>query len=298
MQTLRYFPFLVYLLLAGAHAFGQEKEVVQVATRQIDRTFTYEEGFEVNIEGERAEVYFETWEREDIQVRLELSARHPDREIARQDLEKIRYLSERVKNKIYLRNYIDQKEGKPSSRIKAVYTVKVPADCPVYIKNQYGLVNASNLSNRLRLNTRFTQIGLENIQGMIDVDTRYGDLRAKELDGNIQIAALHSDLVLENMRGSYDINARYGKLELFATMDLLSLNLQTESSDVVFHNPFLKSFSYHLEARQADLIYPNDLPLRFSENSPELKRIDYQPTGEFYPSITVSITFGEIRIKR
>jgi len=41
---------------------------------------------------------------------------------------------------IYFRNYIEKsKDGKlPSSDLKAIYTITLPADCPVYLKNNFG----------------------------------------------------------------------------------------------------------------------------------------------------------------
>jgi hypothetical protein len=278
--------------------FGQE--TVQVVTKKIDKTFGFDEGYELNIEGERAEVYIEASEGPGIVVQLELIARHPDEAVARRDLDHMQYLVRRVKNKIYLRNYLKVPEDapKPESQIRAIYRIQVPPNCPVYTKNTYGLVEASSLTKSLRVNSQFSKIGLTNVAGMIDLQTRYGDIVGERLDGNISIMANRSDILLRDMRGSYDINAKYGVIDLFASEGLLDLKLEADKSEVYLHNVNLQAFSYELSAKNGRIEYPDQGPFVLEEPETGLQRVRFKPSSEFYPNISVKITFGNIHLTK
>lgn len=271
----------------------------QLVTKKIEKTFSYKNGTEVNIEGQRAEVYVETWDRSEILVQLELSALHSDKQIAASDLEKMNYQTEKVQSKVYLRNYLSTKEGesKPSSKLKALYVVKVPAECPVYVKNSFGLANISNLANQLRINSQFSEIGLENITGLIDVKTKFGDLEGQKLDGRMTVNARRSNITLSEITGHYDITAQYGILRIFADQNLLDLNIDAEKSEVFLFSPNPKIFSYNLEAKHSDVNLPSDMAFKFEDSNVAVQKASFKPQREYFANITISVSFGEVTVE-
>ena len=276
------------------------QEMIQVASKRIDKTFGFNDGYELNIEGERAEVYIEAAEGNEIKVQLELTARHPDQTIARRDLGYVQYLVRRVKNKVYLRNYLKVPENAPDaeSQIKAIYRIQVPPNCPVYTKNNYGLIEASRLTNSIRVNSNFSQIGLREVGGMIDVQSRFGDIMGQSLNGNVSINATRSDITLKDMRGSYDINAHYGILNLFPVEGLLDLRLIANKSEVYLHNVDLETFSYELSAKNGDIRYPENETFVLEEPEVGLQKVQFKPSSEYYPNISVKITFGNLNLSK
>lgn len=284
------------LTLGSMTVHAQTANLVQVVTKRINKEFAYREGYEVNIDGDKAEVYIETWDQPLIRIQLDIVARHPDRNTAQRDLETMQYLAQRVKNKIYLRNYLSTAEGTPevSSRLKVVYLIKVPADCPVYLKTNYGLADVENLSNRLRINSRFSQIGLQNIQGWMDINTFFGNLTGQKLDGNAAITSRRSDITLKDLNGRFDINAQYGVLNIFAASGLLDLNLKADHSQVFLHTPDLASFHYNISTQHSKLQLPSGMKFLINETAPGIKKVTFRPKSEFYPNISISVSFGEL----
>lgn len=273
---------------------------VKVVTKKIEKTFNYRSGIEVNIEGEKAEVNIETWDKANIQVVLEIIAKHPEQQVAEKDLERVRYLADRVKNKIYLRNYIsnEEKQGTPESSLSARYTITLPEDCPVYLKNNFGLANISNLSNHLRINSQFTKMNLTNIQGELDIRTRFGDLIGNGIDGNVSINSRRSNLYLNEIKGTFNIQAHYGVLEIFADNNLLDLNLDANKSDVFLYSPDPGIFSYDLTAQSSDLILPNSLGFKFEDNTPNLTKANFKPKQEVYANIAITIQLGSLKVEK
>lgn len=297
MKTFRFSVLLAWVLLLGTVVSAQT--TYQVITKKVEKDYAYQEGYELNIEGEKAEVIVKTWDRPVVRIVLEISARHPEKAVAERDLEAMKYQTERVKNQIYVRNYLSPGEQapKPEALFEARYNIQVPNDCPVYLKNHFGVATISNLVNRLRVNSEFTKLGLENIRGMIDVRTRFGDLEGSKLDGTVTINSRRSDLTLREIKGSFDIKAQYGVLQIFADHNLIDLNIDAEKSEVMLFNPDLQRFAYNIQAQHSDLRLPNEMEFRFLENNMALKKATFKPEQEYFANITITISFGELIIR-
>jgi len=282
--------------LCTISGFSQDTDLLQVVTKRINKEFAFKEGYEVNIDGDRAEVYIESWNQPLIRVQIDLVSKHESKSTAQNDLEFLQYIAQRVKNKIYLRNFLSVPDNQkaPDSRLKAVYHIKVPAECPVYLKTNYGLADVENLSNRLRINSRFTQVGLLNIKGWMDINTFFGELQGQHLDGNAAITSRRSDITLKDISGHFDINAQYGILNIFASTGLLDFNLQADHSQVFLHTPNLSNFQYTLSTQNSKLQLPSGMKFLIQETAPGVRKVTFRPKSEFYPNITINVRFGEL----
>lgn len=299
MQFMKFRIFLCISFWSILQIGFAQNGTMQVVTKRIDKTFSYRDGYSLNIEGERAEVRVETWSKPEIKVQIVFTAKHGKKEQAEKDLEKMRYITNKEKNKIYLRNYLEVPEGspEPQSQMVANYVIIMPAECPLYIKNNYGLIDAKDLMSSLKLNTRFSRIGLEDIIGDIDINTSFGDLFADNLDGNIKVVSRRSDITLKHMRGRYDINAQYGILNFFATEQLRDFNLKADKSNVFIHTLQPGAFSYNLSVQNGRVDYPNELKFKLLDmKDTGIKKITFKPNKEYYPNVTISITFGDLFI--
>jgi hypothetical protein len=286
------------LLWAGLQPAHAQVASLQVVTQVVEQTFSYRPGFEVNIEGEKAEIVVETWDRAEIRVVIELVSKHPDRKIAERDMAALKHSIKQHGNRIYFRNFISPASGKPQpeAQLKAIYTVTLPNECPVYLKNNFGLANVSNLSRFLRLQTEFSAISLNNLQGEVYVHSRFGDISGNNIHGNVQIDAHRSDITLTNISGDFDIQSQYGILKFFTDQSRLKLNIEGERSDVYFFNPKPREQGYTLTAHYGNITTPADLKFNFLENSQTIKRAVFKPTREM-ASISIKISFGDIIIR-
>jgi hypothetical protein len=292
---------LVLALVLAALGGGAQTGKLHVITKRLEKTFSYQKGYELNIEGEKADVLIETWNKPEVFIQLELIAKHPDKSTAKEDVEKIHYLAKRVKNKIYLRNYISLQEGqeKPKANLQARYTIKLPEECPVYLKNYFGIANVANLNNRFRFRGEFSNIGMENLRGQIDLDTRFGEIHGNALDGQVAMDTRRTDISLAEIAGSYNIRAKYGEIRIrSAAQGLLNLNIQAAKSDVFLFDQKLLEYGYALSAQHGQIYFPSDLKLEFLKDTETLKKVDFQPRREYYPNITISVSFGDVHLRK
>ncbi len=273
---------------------------LQVVTKVMENTFPYKNGTEVNIEGEKAEIKVETWQRNEVKVLVELVSKNADRKTAQADLDQMVYSTEQVGSKLYFRNYLSTKKGgkKPTSDIKAIYTITLPADCPVYMKNNYGLSDISNLTKSLKVNSQFSKINLENISGQVGIDTRFGDIEGRDIDGLVTINSRRSDITMHDIKGTWNINSQYGVMKFFTnpSPDLLTMNITGEKSDVYFFDPKPNYYGYTLTAHYGTITAPNNLKLNYLQNTNDLKKAIFSSKiGK--SNISVKISFGDIIIR-
>ncbi len=293
---MRYSLLLSFLLAFAVQLSAQE--VVQVVTKIIEKTFNYQDGYEVNVEGQKAEIFVETWKKREIGLRLEISAKHPDKAIAEADLETVNFVAERIRNKVYLRNYRFGGGEQTESILTVVYYITLPEDCPVYVKNYFGAANISNLTNRLRIFGEYSQIDIDNVKGLLDIRTRFGDIIGEKIDGNVTINARRSDVTLYEIAGNYQINAQYGILKLAPTAGLLGLDISAEKSEVYLYDNN-DMFGYTLTATHGEVDAPDNLLLMELEDTPEVQKFQLKPPrGETNPMITVSVTFGDVHLEK
>ncbi|MEM1215243.1 MAG: hypothetical protein AAGJ82_06140 [Bacteroidota bacterium] len=289
---------LFFLLFATTlPTFAQE--VVQVVTKVIEKTFNYQDGYEVNVEGQKAEIFVETWDQPQVSLRLEIAAKHPELAVAEADLETVNFVAQRLRNKIYLRNYRFGEAPDASSIITVTYYITLPEDCPVYVKNYFGAANISNLTNRLRIFGEYSQIDIDNVKGLLDISTRFGDIVGEKIDGNVTINARRSDVTLYEIAGNYQINAQYGILKLAPTQGLLGLDINAEKSEIYLYGDQPELFAYTLSATHGEIETPDNLHLLALENTPEIQKVQFRPSRqETFPTISISVSFGDVHVRK
>ena len=288
----------ILALLIAISANGMAQTTLQVVSKTIEKTMPYKNGYEVNIEGEKAEIKVETWEKNEVKVLTEIIAKHPDKKIAERDLDLMEYTNAQHGKDIYFRNYISKSGPKPESDLKAIYTITLPADCPVYLKNNFGLTNVSNLTNSLKIHSEFSKILLENLQGSIGVNSRFGDITGRNIDGDVSLTTRRSDVTLHDIKGNWNINAQYGIMKFFTnpSPELLTMNINAEKSDVYFFDPQPNYYGYTLTAHYGNISVPNDLKFNYLENTNQLKKAIFSSqVGQ--SNISIKISFGDITIR-
>ena len=71
MQFIKFRIFLCLCLWSFLHQLNAQSGAVQVVTKRIDKTFSYRDGYEVNVDGVRAEVSIVTWSKPEIKVQID-----------------------------------------------------------------------------------------------------------------------------------------------------------------------------------------------------------------------------------
>ena len=289
------YSFILLVLIQCSVIFGQA--TLQVATKNIEKTLPYKAGYELNIEGEKADVVVQAGNGNVVKVSVEITSKNPDMTIAKQDLEQVVFDAEVQGKRVLLRNFIKpyQNGKKPESSIKTKYLIIVPSDCAVQLKNSFGKTNVSNLYNFLQMYTEFSQVGLNNIRGKIRIDSKFGDINAKNIDGDVKINARRSNITMSDLKGTYNITMSYGKANINANLEPISLAVTGDNADVYF-NPYKKPYAYDLNTKSGTIDLPQNLAFSVSDGSQNIKSATLRPPGQVRGMVTIKMNFGNIKV--
>lgn len=270
---------------------------LQVATKNIEKTLPYKSGYELSIEGEKADVIVQTSTSNMVKVSVEVTAKNPLLATAQQDLEQVQFDAIVQGRRVILRNYIKPYGNgkKPESSLKTKYLIYVPADCAVQLKNNFGKTNVSNLQNFVYLYTEFSQVALNNLKGKVNIDTKFGDITGKNLNGDVKINARRSNITLSELRGNYDINMSYGKANISANIDAINLSVTGDNADVIF-NPYKNAYAYDLSTKSGTIDLPQNLSFSVNDNAQNLKSATFKPNGNVRGIVSIKMNFGNIKV--
>ena len=301
MVRLVYLLTLLWVVPTGgpAQVPAPTPDLREVVTKTIEDTYPYRMGRELAVEGEKAEIYVETWAKQQISVRVVLTARHPRLETAKEEIENLEFLTEVAGEKIFLRNRLKDKEARPESELTVEYHITLPEECPVYLKSHFGGATISNLRNRLRINGEFSAINIDNVQGLLDIRTRFGDIVGEKIDGNVVINSRRSDISLLDVGGTFTINAQYGELRLSPNLNMRDLRVNADKSNVYIYEPIGgEGLAYELASNNGQMNLPENRQLIELERTSEWRRIQIGPQRERIGTVSASVTFGNLYLAK
>ncbi|MDJ0364385.1 hypothetical protein QMK33_04420 [Hymenobacter sp. H14-R3] len=243
-------------LLALPPAWAQQK--VQVVTRTLAQNWPCPPGLAVRIRAEKATVLVRAWDKPTVQVTLRLSARHPDRAVAEQDLPVAQYRLQQNGKGLDLLNFFELPAGAPAVRsdLRAEFTVFMPAGNPLQVVNAYGQTELADLTGRQSVEQSFGKIILRDLRGTLRVTARYADLTATNVQADFTCEANKSAVLLTELGGSCVVHDFYGSVRVQPAATLRKLSIETDRTEVIISVPQPEQFTYQLSTQQGTLTVP------------------------------------------
>ena len=293
------FPLLALIILLSTCVRAQDNVLREVVTKTIEDTYAYAPGRELAVEGEKAEIFVETWDKQKIRVKIVMTGSHPQLEVAKADVENLVYIADDAGQKIFLKNKLRDEKHRPQSELTIHYYITLPEECPVYLKSHFGGATISNLRNQLRINGEFSAINIDNVQGILDIRTRFGDITGERIDGNVNISSRRSDINLFDVGGNFTINAQYGELKLSPNLNMQDLKIIADKSDVYIYEPIGgEGLAYDLSLNNGEVKLPNDKTITELTKTTEVRRFTIRPNRERMGTITASVAFGDLYLSK
>ncbi len=289
---------LLMLLILRGGIFLSAQTTLQVVSKNVDKSLNFKMGNDLEINVEKADLMVKSWASPQVKMQVELLAKHPQLETAKKDLNALKFVAETIGKTIYIRTYVavDKGQSKPTSDLRAVITVWLPAETPIYIKNSFGKTNVQQFSGHVDLSLEFCKTKLSQLKGEVTINTRFGDVEADNLTGKLTITSNRSNLTLKILRGPSLINATYGKIIVEADRNLTTLTVNGDKADVDIFNPKNAMINYTLSADYGTISTPKSLNFNYLENSKNRKRANLQGLTST-SKIAISTSFGSILIQ-
>jgi len=289
-----YLNFLLLAVLwASAAAMACAQGVLQVATKTIEKNVKAIRT--LHITAEKADIEMITWDKPEISIIMELSARHPEKNTAANDLSKVQYIADRNGKDYFLRNYIVLKEGeaKPVSNLRARYKIHLPASCAVDLKNSFGTITLKGLTNNLQLKADFCTTYLVDLSGKGQMQTSFGELKANEISGVFTFQSDHTKMSLQSIAGVIKVDAVYGDIELFPASGLTSLGIKSKKAEITLQTKNWQNFDYTINSAYATMKLPNGF--KWKRNTSDFKEAFFSKNQ--LANVSIEAEFGGVTVK-
>ncbi len=269
---------------------------LQVATRSIRKSVAWKPGYELVINGEKADVQVLPSDTAAVLVYAELSAKHPDLDTATTDLDAWQFVVSTAGKKIYIRAYIGLPSGKkiPVSNMKANITVFAPKTCPVNLSNKFGKARLDQLEGAVVLKGEFCTFQLEALSGDVNINSQYGSIEGWALDGKIDIQSKRADIRLAGLKADCNIHSEYGQIVLDAPEISGNLLVVGKKSDVTLAVPAVNAHHISLYSAYGSIDVPPEFDTTASAADNPRASLS---AGTGAPSINIETTFGKIIVK-
>ncbi len=280
--------FLMLMLISASTLSVHAQMILQVVSKKVQTSFKFEEGEKLDIRAERANISIESWDKNEVQLELELVAKHSERSTAELAIKGMKYQAERIGTTVFLRNHLSML--KVAAHIRVNYKIKVPQNCNLVLQNELGQVDIRGVSGDIRLTGELCQFNLEGISGKLKVDANLGDLLVRSTSTEASIKLQRATLKLDAPLGNYLLEGLYAQIYVSIPVGQKSLHLDIkgDKSNIFIQNPQHRAYSYQLEVKYGDLRLPNQAGFQAENNRVSYTALDSQK------SITAYTSFGNI----
>ena len=291
----KHFYLLLLQCLVLTSLLGQ-KTTLHVVTQTIQKEWDWQSDKLLVINGENATITVEAWDKNTIQATTELIAKHPDKQIAERDVQTQKAIAKTNKRSILIGNQLVLEQGKqkPTSNLKAIFTIYAPQNCALQIKNRFGSIEVKGIKNTVEINSQFTKLNLEAVKGEVKLSSNFGDIIGQQLTGNVTIDANRSDIQLDHPSGNFTIAAKYGTVTILEDKNRqFDLDIKGKKTNVVFIEPILLAHNFRLATEFGEITLPMNTAFKFIENSEQRKEAILNRKGNA-SKISVALSFGDI----
>ncbi|MBL7825143.1 MAG: DUF4097 family beta strand repeat protein [Saprospiraceae bacterium] len=288
--------WILFIFLAQMPQFARSQTTLQVVTKTIQKTSPWKPGQSLEINCEKAEILVETAPegQKSIQIRAELSARHPKLDSARHDLDTWKFVVSSIGKKIYVRAYVgvSSKEALPTSNLKAKITVTAPAGCPVVLTNKFGSAALENRVGAVQLSGEFCAFTLIEMTGGVQVDSKYGNVEGRGLKGPVDIQSKRADVSLSNLTGDCTIKNEYGRVRLEGSSQTGNVSISNSKGDVILN--LAAPYRHNLELNAGSGTVRTPLSFQLDAGASVTNSHATLHQGKAMPKISVQTTIGNI----
>ncbi len=299
MQHFKFIYRLLLVVLMVQTAFsGMGQETLQVLTKTVEKDFQGIENEVINIEGYKSTINVATWSKNEIKVVLKLISKSPDRKTAKTELGFQRYILEKRRGTIHIKNYLALPSGvtKLNSIQVSSYHITVPKGCKLQIKNEYGDVNLKQLYGFVKVNTKYGKVQLDDINAAVDINTYFGDLQLNNVDGIVKLNANHTNVDMEDIGGQVRLQLTLGDLFVGKINNHTDLTVTASKADITIEQPDYDLFNFEMDTSYGDILVPDELRKYFKSDTQKRKSFIYESTKQGSP-IKLKTTFGNIVAK-
>ncbi len=260
---------LAILLFLGECTTAFSQVTVQVVRKKYEDKLDASRLTTLAISAEKSDIKIISTTAEELQFKVEVATKHPEKNQVIDDYKKMKFLQEVVGQTLYLRSYLllEKDEPKPKSNFETTYVVYLPENMALTIKNTFGNVTVVGLNTEIQTTLKFCNTVISDSGAQCSLATEYGTLKLVNLTNDVTITAKHTSMELANINGKLLINSNFGKISLKLGEKPSSITLKGNKTDVDLELTNRPNFGIKITAKDTELHLPDFIKNSKSQDS-------------------------------
>ena len=199
--------------------------------KTFEKTYKVSSSDILNIENKYGRVHVNTWNKKEIQVKVDMIARAGSESKATDMLNRMKVEENREGKTISLKTVYEPARMSGSSSSEINYTIYMPEDNAITIKNTYGDVYLASLKGKADINLRYGNLKSDRLENNSNtLKLTYGSGSCSYINGgNLEVAYFdvnvgkanglngftkYSNLVITDLDRELDMDMKYGSLRV------------------------------------------------------------------------------------
>lgn len=229
------------------------QEVLKVVAKVTEKEYRYNEEFLLEIAAEKAEINIKVGTGKTVKLKVEQIVKNSSLRKAEKELTYLHFVEKKERHRLYLHNYVQipASTARLSSIVNNKYTIELPVNCHLKIRNELGTVSVSGAAKTSRFELNYCGLRLNDVEGKLYVDSRIGDVTLQDCAVDAEMITDNVVLKMQNSAGSFDVSAKFGQVSCLLSEQISLLNIEAEQCDVTLIDRNVLPFDYALEVSSA-----------------------------------------------
>lgn len=220
------YSLLVMMVLTAFASLAKDQDEKK---KYVEKTFTVTSTTELKVDNKFGKIEINSWEKNEFSVKVEVIGKGRSEERTQRILDAISIDIREGQTEVIFETEIENTKNKNEEGYEVNYTIFMPVENPLEIKNKFGDVSMGDREGNLKLDVSYGSIKVKNVEGMTEVKLSFGSGslgRLQESDFIVKYSKIEieSATQLDLEQGFSDIElgevddleleSKYGKVEI------------------------------------------------------------------------------------
>ena len=202
--------------------------------REVSETYPLERGSTLNLETPRGSISVAGWDRDEVGVRMRVTAQAPTSAAASSMAEAVILESETGASSLTLHPELSSHQASqvPDGRAQLDFQLMVPRQVNLALDNQHGELKLEALGGEAKLVNRHGPTTADSFSGSLFIDQAHGPVNVTDSGADLKLRALHAGVEVEGVGGEASVECSHGPAKVASVKGSLTLNASHGSAQV------------------------------------------------------------------
>jgi len=182
----------------------------------IDLTISGQSGMSITIEHSFGNIEVRPGTSNQISISGEKRVSGKDERITEEFLREMKLNIDESTSKVIIRTYYpdEKKYKKKVKNFSISYTIGIPSNVKLDIKNSFGNLDLDNLSGNFTITNSYGKVKALRLNGDTQLSNKFGSITSENITGEARINSQHGSIDIKNVAGNLSAQTSFGPIDV------------------------------------------------------------------------------------